>query len=280
MRISVNHSTFYRYDSPVFQEPHTFRFRPRDDGAQHLLRHELEISPAPAGKSECLDQDGNVVLEAWFDRPVGELTVNSSFQIETRRVNPFDYLLAGPGLASLPLKYREPWRSALAPYLEIGNTMPPVAELARTLAGASDWQTLPFLTALNDKLFESVNHVVRDDGPPHPPEVTLERCEGSCRDVAVLFSAACRTVGIPARFVSGYEREAAIQEQADMHAWAEVYLLGGGWRGYDPSQGLAVADSHVAVAAAADPRLAAPISGAYRGSARARMEFKIEMRVE
>jgi anti-sigma factor RsiW len=112
------------------------------------------------------------------------------------------------------------------------------------------------------------------------PEITLREGKGTCRDLAVLFCAACRTMGIASRFVSGYEREAALQERADMHAWAEVYLPGGGWRGYDPSQGLAVATSHGAVAAAADPRLAAPISGLYRGDARSEMQFTISMEVE
>jgi transglutaminase-like putative cysteine protease len=86
-------------------------------------------------------------------------------------------------------------------------------------------------------------------------------------------------MGIAARFVSGYGYGADEQEQSYMHAWAEVYLPGGGWRGYDPAQGLAVADSHVVVAAAADPRLAAPLSGTYRGAARSKMEFSIAMQV-
>jgi transglutaminase-like putative cysteine protease len=132
---------------------------------------------------------------------------------------------------------------------------------------------------LNRNLSDGFQHIVRDDGPPLDPEVTLRERTGSCRDVAVLFCAACRAAGIPARFVSGYEREAAFQEPANMHAWAEVYLAGGGWRGYDPSAGLAVSTSHVAVAAAADPRLAAPITGTYRGEAKARMEFQIAMQV-
>ena len=70
MRIAVTHSTIYRYDGPVFQEPHTFRLRPRSDAAQTLLTHSLEISPAPAGRTACLDQDGNVVVEAWFHGPM------------------------------------------------------------------------------------------------------------------------------------------------------------------------------------------------------------------
>jgi len=280
MRIAVTHCTVYRYDSPVYQEPHTFRLRPREDGSQHLLRYALEISPPPAGQNECLDQDGNVVVEAWFDRPLDEMTVKSSFEIETLRENPFDFHLSSPGLASLPLVYAEPLRSALAPYLGSGDGAAAVRELARSVAEETDWKTLAYLTALNTRLFETVRHVIRDDGPPLTPEVTLERGEGSCRDLAVLFCAACRSVGIPARFVSGYEREAALHDKAHMHAWAEVYLSGGGWRGYDPSQGLAVCTAHATVAAASDPRLAAPVSGTFRGSAGAKMEFTIEMRVE
>jgi transglutaminase-like putative cysteine protease len=275
MRISVVHSTVYRYQKPVHPEPHTFRLRPRDDAAQRLVRFALEISPSPAGRNECLDQDGNVVTEAWFNGPLTELAVRSSFEVETRRENPFDYLPHVPAAA-----YPEPLRSALAPYLEAENPAGPVSGFAAAIAAAEGRGTLPFLTALNQHMFETFRHVTRDDGPAYPPEITLSAGEGTCRDLAVLFCSACRTMGIAARFVSGYEREAALQERADMHAWAEVYLPGGGWRGYDPSQGLAVATSHVAVAAAADPRLAAPISGLYRGDARSEMQFTISMEVE
>ena len=85
MRISLTHSTVYRYEGPVYLEPQTFRMRPREDAAQRLWQYALEISPAPAGKTECLDQDGNVALEAWFDRPVEQLSVRSSFEVETLR---------------------------------------------------------------------------------------------------------------------------------------------------------------------------------------------------
>ena len=92
MRISVVHSTQYAFDAPVFLEPHTFRLRPRSDAAQHLTQYALDISPAPTGQTWCLDQDGNVVLAAWFREQVTELSVMSSFQVETLRENPFDFL--------------------------------------------------------------------------------------------------------------------------------------------------------------------------------------------
>jgi transglutaminase-like putative cysteine protease len=264
MRIAVAHTTVYRYDSPVWQEPHTFRLRPRSDAAQRLLRHELTIAPEPAGRSWRLDQDGNVVLDAWFRDPMQELSVESAFEVETLRENPFDFL---PGTEAAP--------PTLAPYAtEKSNAA------VESMSHEIDAQTaLVFLGELTRRLFEEFEHVVRDEGPAHRPEETLRARSGTCRDLAALFCAACRVRGIPARFVSGYEREASIQERPQMHAWAEVYVPGGGWRGYDPSQGLAVSTSHVTLAAAADPLLAAPVSGTYRGAARATMQFQIAMQV-
>ncbi|MFY9728629.1 MAG: transglutaminase family protein [Bryobacteraceae bacterium] len=279
MRIQVHHSTQYLYDSPVFLEPHTFRLRPRDDGAQRLLSYRLEIWPAPAGRSDCLDQDGNVAVEAWFDRKLTEWRIESEFEIETLRENPFDFVAAAGMLALAPV-YPEAVAASLAPYRELAQPSPAIRQFAASAAAAAGGHTLEFLTVLNRRLFEGFGHEVRDTGPPHPPEVTLGLKSGTCRDLVVLFAAAARAVGIPTRFVSGYEAGAAEQEKPDLHAWAEVYLQGGGWRGYDPAAGLATSTRHIAVAAAADPRLAAPITGTFRGSARSEMRFSLTMQLD
>lgn len=276
MRIQVHHSTQYLYDSPVFLEPHTFRLRPRDDGAQRLLSYRLDITPVPAGRSDCLDQDGNVAVEAWFDRKLTEWSIESEFAIETLRENPFDYV-ASTGMLALAPVYPESVAASLAPYMEPSQPSAAVRQFAASAAAAAGGHTLEFLTVLNRRLFEGFGHEVRDAGPPHPPEVTLGLKTGTCRDLVVLFAAAARAVGVPTRFVSGYEAGAANQEKPNLHAWAEVYLQGGGWRGYDPSAGLAASTRHVAVAAAADPRLAAPITGTIRGSARSEMRFALAM---
>jgi transglutaminase-like putative cysteine protease len=275
MRISVVHSTVYRYDSPVYLEPHTFRLRPREDGCQRLAQYSLQISPAPAGQTQCLDHDGNVIIQAWFAGLTQELALHTAFEIETLRENPFDFLLS-PLDRNLPMVYPEVLRAPLASYM---TEVPPgpVRDFARSLAEECGWQTMPFLSALNQRLLETTRQVVRHEGAPLAPEETLRTREGSCRDLAVLFCAACRTVGLAARFVSGYERDSALEDEGDLHAWAEIYLQGGGWRGYDPARGLAVGLSHVPVAAAADPLLAAPVTGTYRGHARARMHFSVSM---
>jgi transglutaminase-like putative cysteine protease len=99
--------------------------------------------------------------------------------------------------------------------------------------------------------------------------------------LAALFIDVCRALGIAARFVSGYEESETlgVGEGGELHAWAEIYIPGAGWRGYDPSRGLAVAQSHVAVAAAATATGTAPVTGTYRGSA-ITTDFEAEVRVE
>jgi transglutaminase-like putative cysteine protease len=282
MRFSVLHRSIYRYDRPVVLEPHIIRLRPREDGSQRLISYQLDISPPPQGRAECLDQDGNATTQVWFSETIAELAVHSAFQVETLRANPFDFLLPAPEILALPPTYSPTERDVLGPYrsLPVDPSSEPVHELAASIAVRAGGQTMPFVEMLTQELFSTCEHETRPDGAPNPPAETLSLRRGSCRDLSVLFCAACRAVGIASRFVSGYETESSFSdEHASMHAWPEVYIPGGGWRGYDPSRGVAVSDQHVAVAAAADPALAAPIAGSYRGAASAQVEFTISMQV-
>ncbi len=112
---------------------------------------------------------------------------------------------------------------------------------------------------------ETISPIVRLEGEPQPPLVTLNQGQGACRDFTVLFHEVCRLVGLAGRFVSGYFGGEPELEERHLHAWAEVYLPDLGWRGYDPMNGVAVADQHIAVAAAATPYLAPPVTGTSRG---------------
>jgi transglutaminase-like putative cysteine protease len=264
MRFAVNHRTTYRYSTPVVLEPHVFRLRPRSDGTQHLVSYGLLIDPAPAGRSDCLDAEGNSVVQAWFDVPIAALHLSSQFVVDTLRPNPFDFLLPPP----------EQLQLTPAPFASSR-----VGEFACEIARQSGDQTMPFLEALAQRLCRDWGQVVREEGDPLTAEATLSTTDVTCRDLAVLFCECCRAMGLWARFVSGYEIASSMADHLYMHAWAEVYIPGGGWRGYDPSRGFAVGADHVAVAAAVNPALASPVSGTYRGSATAAMEVTIQMQV-
>ncbi len=280
VKIYVSHSTLYRYDFPVLLEPHIFRLQPRMSMTQRLLAFEIQIAPTPAGTTECLDQDGNLALNAWFDGPTASLSVVSRFTVELLRHNPFDYLLGGGESLTLPLWYREPLCAALSPYRYDLHVTESVKQYARSIAAGAQANALSFLVALSREIFRCCRQVIRHSGAPWPSDRTLSSREGSCRDVAVLFCDCCRVMGIAARFVSGYECASAGRLDSYMHAWAEVYLPGIGWRGYDPSRGLAVSNGHVAVAAGFDPELASPVAGWYSGGSGSQMEASVSLQVD
>jgi transglutaminase-like putative cysteine protease len=133
---------------------------------------------------------------------------------------------------------------------------------------------------LADTIHHDFHHIGRPDGEPMGAAETLRSRSGACRDTAMLYVQACRSLGLAARFVSGYSMHHPEEvSEHELHAWAEVYLPGGGWRAYDPSLGLAVADGHVALAAAPDHHLAAPVSGRYRGTGvGSSMRYAVEVR--
>ena len=278
MKVAATHLTRYRYELPVRLNPHTFRLRPRTNSSQRLLTFEMEIKPTPVGTAECLDQDGNLAVNAWFDSTTGDLSIATRFEAETLLENPFAYVLSGDSLR-LPLMYLEPLRAALWPYTNSASVSWAVRQFAESIAAGAHWNSLEFLAALNRRIFESCRSVIRPDGAAWPPDLTLSSLEGSCRDLAVLFCAACRVVGLASRFVSGYECVRSNGPDSYMHAWAEVYLPGIGWRGYDPSRGLAVSNGHIAVAAGFDPDLAAPVAGWYSGEAKSRIEASLIVEV-
>lgn len=279
MRITVTHSTRYHYDSPVLLEPHIFRLRPRANGAQRLLAFDLAITPLPAGTTECLDQDGTLAVNAWFSAPTTEMIVNSQFTVEMLRQNPFDYILPD-AMLQLPLWYPVPLCAALASYRQDSHVSESVKEFAREVAANANSNTLSFLTSLSWQIFRRSRQLIRPYGPPWSSQETLDRQEGSCRDLAVLFCDASRVLGLAARFVSGYECASAGAQESYMHAWTEVYLPGIGWRGYDPARGLAVSNGHVAVAAGFNHDLASPVAGWFSGGAGSRMEASIVLQVD
>lgn len=261
MLFEIEHVTRYAFDAPVFLEPHTIRLRPRNDPSQCVRKFQLTVIPEPAGVSDSLDAEGNSVVHCWFNGPHDELTISVRCLAETFRENPFDFLRSNH---KLPMQYGEQLDSVLAAYRRPADES--VRNFAQRLCAESDGEVLPFLTRLCETLHGEFEISVRHDGLPWPAAETLHKQAGACRDVAMLYVEACRSVGLAARFVSGYQEGDPDQSDRDLHAWAEVYLPHGGWRGFDPTHGLAVADGHIAVAASSSPELAAPVTGTFRGT--------------
>lgn len=269
MHYQISHHTRYQFDRPVFLEPQLIRLQPRADGAITVQSHVLRIDPKPVRLSYELDPQGNVVAQAWFHDITDYLDITSELAAQTHRANPFDFLVP-PYAVAPPAQYRERDMAFLGAYLrrvEEANTGDRVEQFAAEVSRESGGQVVGFLIHLTHRLFDRTKIVIREEGAPQPPMQTFDSAQGACRDLTRLFVDTCRCVGIAARFVSGYQAGDPDQNERHLHAWPEAFVPHGGWRGFDPTLGLAVAGDHLPLAAAYNPEDAAPVSGTYRGTA-------------
>lgn len=269
MNYTLQHTTRYHYSEPVFLEPHTLRFRPRTDARQRVLSWRIAITPTPSVRAELVEAEGGLATRVWFSGMVQQLTVCAECDVELIAANPFDFI---PDQPHIPVQYDPPTAGLLAPCLQRHFADPAVDRIVKEMLAKTGSDTIGFLTELCRHIYGAVEYVHREDGTPYSPTETLVGGRGSCRDLVVLYMDCCRAAGLAARFVSGYTTFRPDDGPRCLHAWAEVYIPGGGWRGFDPTYGLAVVDDHIAVAASAEPEQAASVSGTFRGAATARID--------
>ncbi|GAB3563183.1 transglutaminase family protein [Spirosoma luteolum] len=276
MHLHVRHESEYTYDHPVALGPQTLYLYPRTYPYQRLLRYDLQIDPTPARVVRNIDVEGNVQQLVYFDHPTRHLRVTAEMELESKEFNSFDFVLFPFETQQIPFRYPKPVSDLLQPYLERVGVSERVETWARRLAAGANWQTVGFLMALN-RAIRAFRYEVREVGAPYPPEQTLTLGCGSCRDYTTLFMAACRSLGVAARFVSGY-LFGNPQQEHQLHAWAEVYLPGAGWRGFDPTEGSVVVNRHIFLTSTAKPELAAPISGTFQGQASSTLRAELFFR--
>lgn len=273
MHLHVRHESEYTYDIPVALGPQTLYLYPRTYPYQRLLDYELIVDPKPAKIVQNIDVEGNVQQLVYFNHPTDHLSVTVEMHVQSDEFNSFDFVLFPFETQRVPFQYPKAEQDLLQPYLERVGVSERVESWAQQLAVVADWQTTVFLINLNQAI-RQFTYEVREEGAPFTPEQTLRQRKGSCRDYTTLFMAACRSLGIAARFVSGY-LFGNPQQEHQLHAWAEVYLPGAGWRGFDPTEGSLVVNRHIFLTSTAKPELAAPISGTYTGQANSTLRSEL-----
>ena len=276
MILNVSHQLFYTYSESVILEPHTFYLFPKAYPHQQIVSHTMTIDPLPGMLVHNIDVEGNHQHIAYFREATSQLTVSVQMAVSSADFNLFEFVLFPFETERIPFQYPEPLRKFLQPYLVREGVTTYVEQYARQTAAGVRWMTVAFLTTLCREISQNFMYERRDIGAPLLPEHTLIGRKGTCRDFAQLFVACCRGLGLAARFVSGYLYGNALQEH-DLHAWAEVYLPGAGWRGFDPTDGKAVMNNHVYLASSADPMLVTPVSGVFRGKAKSTLRAEVNV---
>ena len=276
MLLNIKHTTSYSYDHPVILEPHRLRLTPRADGYGSLLERSINITPEPVSISVSVENDGSISHWARFGGETRFFTVESKSRIILiTDKNPFDFLIFPETCLTLPMVYPPLMSRELRTFLMTDNIVSVVRDFAFEILAEAKGQTMDFLVKLSQCMKRDFVYEFRHAGAPYQPDDTLASKRGSCRDWAILYMAAANAVGLAARFVSGYYFDEKPQ-LADLHAWVEVYIPGGGWRGFDPSLGLACYGHHIALATGASAAEAAPIQGTYKGYAHSEMKLELE----
>ena len=282
MRLKIHHRTIYRYRQPVLLGAHRLMLRPRESRDLRLRSNDVVLTPA-ARVNWAHDVYGNAVATATFQTMTDNLVIESTaeIQLDTAAWPIFDIAASA---IFYPFRYSEDdWIDLGA--LTIPQYQDPAGQLrdwARAFIRGNPTDTLSLLKNLGAGVSKSIRYQSRDDEGTQAPIETLDRGWGSCRDFAVLFVEAARSLGFGARIVSGYlynpaQTMVGSAGSGSTHAWAEVYVPGAGWITFDPTNRSVGGFNLIPVAVARDIRQAIPVAGSFVGMTDAFQSMSVEV---
>lgn len=277
MKFKITHNTLYLFDSEVFLEPHYLRFRPKQTAYVDVTDFSITVLSEPTGQKVLQDEENNVVDFCWFEGMTDKLTITSTSFLETKAYNPFDFLIYPLHFNQLPLQYDELQKKLLFSTLVGQFISQELLDYGTTILKDSNFNTIPFLTKLTQKLHEDFVVEYREVGSPLHPDETYTIKRGSCRDLSWMQINLLRQLGIASRFVSGYYYFDMDNPTYELHAWVEVFLPGIGWLGLDPSHGIFTGNTHFPLASSAHYNNTMPVSGGIRGSATSQLRTKLSI---
>ena len=267
MKIKYIHNLKYSYEESVQLGEHRLCIKPRSHGFQRLINFNLNISPNPKILYPLLAASGEEINRITFEGYTDALSIKAISEVETLK---HPCILDGIKERDLTLPFcrsiiNRDLQGALEGWMPNGQHDPSAVELAQeSLAGSSN-NALSFTFQLIEIIQDRVKYTKRHTGPAWPASRTLRERVGSCRDLAMLMVEACRSVGIPSRFVSGYHFEDPLPKEFELHAWAELYIPGAGWRGFDPSGKGLIDERYLTLVSSSKSNLTAVITGNFKG---------------
>ncbi len=273
--LNIQHKTQYTYRRPVQFGEHRLMSRPRDSHDLRLLDTTLLITPPASALRWIHDVFGNSIAIASFEQAAEQLIFESAFRAE-------HFPVAAREILVEPYATRFPFSYSAEDTLDLGRTKErhypdrehqvdawTKAVVDQTPAA----NTLEVLTAMTSTIKKQFKYAAREAVGVQSPLETLSLGSGSCRDFAIFMMEAARSLGLAARFVSGYLYDEHLIGAAGgvvgggaTHAWMQVFLPGAGWVEFDPTNALVGGRNLIRVAVARDASQAVPLIGSYNGA--------------
>ena len=286
--LRVHHKTTYVYKKPVEFGEHRLMSRPRDSHDLRLLDTTLVIDPPASAIRWIHDVFGNSIAIATFSQPAQRLVFESGFRAEH-----FPTQAQALDVESYATKF--PFNYSADDAMDLAHTRDrhyadpehKIDSWAKAVLEATEGgATLAVLTAMTKAIKLQFEYKEREAFGVQSPLETLELGSGSCRDFAVFMMEAARSLGLAARFVSGYLYDEKLVGAASgllgggaTHAWTQVFLPGAGWVEFDPTNALIGGRNLIRVAVARDASQAAPLIGSYSGTPEDFVSMSVEVQV-
>ena len=250
MRIRVSHLTTYRYATPAKSVIQMLRLTPRNHDGQYVVDWRIDVS-ADCRLTQQKDAFGNIIHAFTVEGPLSELQVLVEGEVETRDTG---------GIVHGAVERFPP--SLFLRDTDLAAADQSIRIYADEVLRAGNPDMLSVLHRLLMRLHRDINF---DTVPTHTATTAAEAFalkRGVCQDITHIFIAACRSLGVPARYVSGhFHRADGVIDQEAGHAWAEAHVADLGWVAFDPTNGISSTDAHVRVAIGLDYLGASPVRG-------------------
>ena len=275
MDYQLIHKTVYHYSEPVTVSQHAARLEPLQDARQVALGFNLRVEPLPDVVSTRTDYFGNRTTVFGIRELHKELVVESSSRVSVSRFTP-----PVPGLSAGWREVAGMFRDPVSPQNTgpyefcLDSPMVRIAPMYAHWAKRSFGAETPLLAGVVD-LMERLHCEFEFDPVATevatPLEAVWKERRGVCQDFAHVALACLRSLGLPARYVSGYLRTVPPPGQARMqgadasHAWFSVFCPANGWVDFDPTNNLIPSDGHITVAVGRDYSDVSPLCGILTG---------------
>ena len=265
----IIHRTVYHYSGPVQLGPHQLRLRPRGGHDLRIESSEITIQPETFLRWQ-RDVEDNCIAIATFTTPTTQLLIESHLIIQQYDQEPLDFMVEDYAVF-YPFTYAPEDCPVLQAY-QLASAPPDDEVLTRwasTLWREGETiESYALLQRLNLTIHQLITYRQREEPGVQSPAETIANRSGSCRDLAFLFMETAKSLGFAARFVSGYSHTSlTVSGAGSTHAWAEVFLPGAGWKGFDPTRGEIVGENHIPVAVGRLPESVPPVAGSFEGEA-------------
>jgi transglutaminase-like putative cysteine protease len=264
MRLRIAHSTIVRYDPPAAGVIQVLRLTPRNHEGQYVVSWRIEVS-VDARLNAHDDAFGNLTHVFTADGPLQTLTIRVDGEVDTQNT---DGIVRGTVERFPPSLFLRDTGLTLA-----DEHIREFAAEARPANG----DVLAHLHAIMERLHEQMPH---DSDAPQEAATAVEvfaRKRGIARDLAHIFIGAAHSQAIPARYVAGYFAPSGAAEQHVGHAWAEAFVTGLGWVGFDAVNCACPTEAYVRVAVGLDALGAAPVRGTRYGTGEEKLAVAIKV---